>query len=55
MVFDEQLWQIFVSYFETPEIALARIGYPPNLTGYHHEHFERRNSLSKEVWQEIEE
>jgi len=26
MFFDEQLWQIFVSYFETPEIALERIG-----------------------------
>jgi hypothetical protein len=55
LFFDEQLWQIFVSYFETSEIALERIGYPPNLTGYHHEHYEKRNSLSKEVWQEINE
>jgi hypothetical protein len=53
--FDEQLWQIFVSYFETPEIALERIGYPPDLTGYHREHYETRFSLSKEGWQEIEE
>jgi hypothetical protein len=55
MFFDEQLWQIFISYFETPEIALERIGHPPNLTGYHHEHYETRSSLTKEVWQEIEE
>jgi hypothetical protein len=53
--FDEQLWQIFVSYFETPETALERIGFPPNLTGYHHEHYAKRFRLSKEVWQEIEE
>jgi hypothetical protein len=26
MLFDEQLWEIFVSYFETPEIGLERIG-----------------------------
>jgi hypothetical protein len=28
LFFDEQLWQIFISYFETPEIALERIGFP---------------------------
>ncbi|WP_156928773.1 hypothetical protein [Bradyrhizobium sp. th.b2] len=55
MFFDEQLWQIFVSYFETPEIALKRIGYPPGLTGYHHERYEMRNSLSKELWWEMDE
>jgi hypothetical protein len=55
MFFDEQLWQIFISYFETPEIALERLGYPPMITGYHHEHYETRSSLTKEVWQEIEE
>jgi hypothetical protein len=53
--FDAQLWQIFVSYFATSETALERIGFPPNLTGYHHEHHAKRFSLSKEVWQEIEE
>jgi len=55
LLFDEQLWQIFVSYFETPEIALNRIGFPPDVTGYHHEHYEARHGLSKEVWQEIQE
>lgn len=53
--FDVQLWQIFVSYFETPETALERIGFPPNVMGYHHELYEERCSLSKEIWQEIEE
>jgi hypothetical protein len=55
LFFDEQLWQIFISYFETPEIALERIGFPPNLTGYHHEYYETRSDLSAEIWQEIEE
>jgi hypothetical protein len=55
LFFDEQLWQIFVSYFETPAIALEHIGYPPDLTGYHHERYEARSNLSKEIWQEIEE
>ena len=55
LLFDEQLWQIFVFYFETPETALKRIGFPPDLTGYHHEHYEARHGLSKEVWQEIQE
>jgi hypothetical protein len=50
--FDEHLWQIFASYFETPEIALERVGYPPGLTGYHDERYETRFSLSKEGWQE---
>ncbi|KJC46691.1 hypothetical protein UP09_11715 [Bradyrhizobium sp. LTSP885] len=53
MFFDEQLRQIFVSYFETPEVALKRIGYPPGLTGYHHERYEMCKSLSKELWREI--
>jgi hypothetical protein len=53
--FDAQLWQIFVSYFATPETALKRIGFPPNVTGYHHEHFDNSDNLSKEVWREIEE
>ena len=55
MFFDPQLWEIFVSYFETAEIAYERIGYPPNLTGYHYEDYESRSSLSKERWREIEE
>jgi hypothetical protein len=53
--FDAQLWQIFVSYFESPETALKRIGFPPHATGYHDEHYEQRSSLSREIWQEIEE
>jgi hypothetical protein len=28
MVFDEQLWRVFVSFFATPEIVLERIGFP---------------------------
>jgi hypothetical protein len=47
--------RFFVSYFETPEIALKRIGFPPDVTGYHHEHYEARHGLSREVWQEIQE
>jgi hypothetical protein len=55
LFFDEQLWQIFVSYFETPETAFARIGFPPGATGYQYEHHENRFNLPKEVWREIEE
>src|ERR1700722_3718398 len=55
LFFDEQLWQIFISCFETPEIALERIGFPPNLTGYHYECHETRFSLSKKIWQDIAE
>ena len=55
ILFDRQLWGIFVSYFVTPESAYERIGFPPDLTGYHHEHYAARNSISKEQWQEIEE
>jgi hypothetical protein len=55
MLFDRQLWDTFVSYFETPEIAYERIGLPPNLTGYHHENCATRFADSKERWQEIEE
>jgi hypothetical protein len=55
ILFDQQLWNIFVSYFETSESAYERIGFPPNLTGYHHEDYATRCSISKERWQEIEE
>lgn len=55
MFFDPQLWNIFVSYFESNEIAYERIGYPPDLTGYHREYYGMRFNLSKERWQEIEE
>jgi hypothetical protein len=55
VLFDRQLWEIFVSYFETSEIAHERIGFPPDLTGYHHEDYSTRSSISKERWQEIEE
>src|ERR1700674_4307501 len=55
MLFDRQLWDIFVSYFETSESAYERIGFPPDLTGYHHEDYAARFSISKDRWQEIEE
>ena len=55
MFFDPQLWGIFVSYFETPETAYERIGYPPGLVGYHHQHDATRFELSKDLWQEIDE
>jgi hypothetical protein len=55
MLFDRQLWDIFVSYFETSEIAYERIGFPRDLTGYHHEDYAARFSISEERWQEIAE
>ena len=55
ILFDRQLWEIFVSYFETSESAYERIGFPPDLTGYHYEDYATRSSISKERWQEIEE
>jgi hypothetical protein len=55
LLFDRRLWEIFVSYFETSESAYERIGFPPDLTGYHHEDYATRFSISKERWQEIEE
>jgi hypothetical protein len=55
VLFDRQLWEIFVSYFETSESAYERIGFPPDLTGYHYEDYATRSSISKERWQEIEE
>jgi hypothetical protein len=54
ILFDRQPWEIFVSYFETSESAYERIGFPPDLTGYHHEDYASRSSISKERWQEIE-
>jgi hypothetical protein len=55
ILFDRQLWEIFVSYFETSESAYERIGFPPDLTGYHYEDYAARFSISKERLQEIEE
>ena len=55
LFFDRQLWEIFVSYFETHEIAYERISHLPCSTGYHREDDEASFSLSKERWQEIEE
>ena len=55
MLFDPQLWKIFVSYFETSAIACETIGYPPYLPGYHREDYAVRSDISKERWQEIEE
>jgi hypothetical protein len=50
ILFDRQLWDIFVSYFETSESAYERIGFPPDLTGYHYEDYAARFSISKERW-----
>jgi hypothetical protein len=55
LFFDSQLWGLFVSYFATPKIAFERIGYPPDLTGYHTELFPLRSQLSRQQWREIEE
>jgi hypothetical protein len=55
MFFDQQLWQIFISYFETPEIAYERIGQIPYPTGYHRESDPVFSKNYKDRWQEIEE
>jgi hypothetical protein len=55
LFFDDQLWEIFVTYFASPTIAYERISHPPSLTGYYPEDYEARDSLSKERWQELEE
>jgi hypothetical protein len=52
MLFDRQLWEIFVSYFETSESAYERIGFPPDLND---EDYATRFNISKERWQKIEE
>jgi hypothetical protein len=55
LFFDAQLWEIFVSYFDGPEVALERIGYRPDLTGYHREGDAVFAKRDKDPWQEIEE
>ncbi|SRR5258708_11874369 len=55
ILFDQQLWQIFISYFETPEIAYERIGEIPYLTGYHRESDPIFSKNYMDRWQEIEE
>jgi hypothetical protein len=39
ILFDQQIWQAFQSYFDSNEIALERISYPPQIPGwaYHRE------------------
>jgi hypothetical protein len=55
LLFDPQLWDLFVSYFDAPETALKRIGYRPDLAGYHSELYPIRSQLSQAQWREIEE
>jgi hypothetical protein len=55
--FDQQLWEIFQSYFETPETAVERISGLPQVPGYYyHREDDRTLPVShKERWQEVEE
>jgi hypothetical protein len=53
--FDQQLWQIFVSYFESPEMAVERISGPPSLTGRHREQDGWLPQSYNERWQYIQE
>jgi hypothetical protein len=55
LFFDQQLWEGFVSYFDSPEIAMDRIGYPPDSTGYHREGDSVFAKSYDDRWQEIEE
>jgi hypothetical protein len=55
--FDQQLWHIFQSYFDTPQMALVRISGIPEVPGYYyHRETDRTLPVSyKERWQEVEE
>jgi hypothetical protein len=54
--FDQQLWQIFQSYFKTPRIALERISDLPQVPGYYyHREHDALPSSDKELWQEVTE
>jgi hypothetical protein len=55
--FDQQLWEIFQSYFETPQIALERISGLPEVPGYYyHREGDRTLPVSyMERWQEVRE
>jgi hypothetical protein len=55
--FDQQLWEIFQSYFETTQIALERISGLPEVPGYYY-HRETDPTLPvsyKERWQTVQE
>jgi hypothetical protein len=53
LFFDRELWTLFISYFDSSEIALERIGFPPGPTGYHHE--SKVSEITQSRWSEIEE
>jgi len=55
--FDQQLWELFRSYFETPQIAVERISSLPQMPGYYYHREDDRNlpCSYKERWQEVEE
>jgi hypothetical protein len=36
ILFDQQIWEAFQSYFDTPQIALERISSPPAIPGYYY-------------------
>jgi hypothetical protein len=55
LFFDRQLWELFVSYFNSSETALERIGFPPAPTGYHLESDSILPKNAKDRWRTIEE
>jgi hypothetical protein len=55
--FDQQLWKLFQSYFETPQIAVERISGLPQVPGYYYHREDDRTlpASYKERWQTVEE
>lgn len=53
LFFDQQLWGIFVSYFDSPKIALETIGHPPGPLGCHRN--DDPSEITTDRWREIEE
>jgi hypothetical protein len=54
ILFDQQMWEIFQSYFDTPEIALERISEPPVIPGFlYHRPRDRQLSTSIQVQDQI--
>src|ERR1700722_18453907 len=55
--FDPQLWELFQSYFESPQIAVERISDLPQMPGfyYHREDDPALPASYKERWQVVEE
>ena len=54
-LFDQRQWQAFVGHFETPEIALARISYPPYYPGFYRDGDPGLPTTGEEREQKIEE